>query len=147
MRFSDCQAMKMLYQAAHLKDIVNHTMAMNKPWSLSSGAASDIRFFMTFGGQWKQTLHLLQQNKHLTSNLFIACFNAFIICQTKTVILNPKKDNGRPLHNKPHTFSYHSGAYLFNQGHMSDHESLEGSASFTLNLYELVILCLRHFDL
>lgn len=40
-----------------------------------------------------------------------------------------------------------NGAYLFNQGHMSDHESLKGSASFTLNLYELIILCLRHFDL
>lgn len=38
-------------------------------------------------------------------------------------------------------------AYLFNQGHMSDHESLKGSSSFTLNLNELVILCLRYLEL
>lgn len=38
-------------------------------------------------------------------------------------------------------------AYLFNQGQVSDHESLKGSSSFTLNLYELVILCFRYFKL
>lgn len=38
-------------------------------------------------------------------------------------------------------------AYLFNQGQMSDRESLKGSSSFTLNLNELIILCLRDFEL
>lgn len=32
----------------YLKAIVNQTMAMNNPWSLSLGAASDIKFFITF---------------------------------------------------------------------------------------------------
>lgn len=30
------------------KAIVNQTMAMNNPWSLSLGVASDIKFFITF---------------------------------------------------------------------------------------------------
>lgn len=55
-------------RVSHLKAIVNHTMAMNKPWSLTSGAASDIMFFITF---WR-TMEIITTFSE--EDLGVACY-------------------------------------------------------------------------